>query len=170
MKQDLFDMATVFFEGIPWTNFFGATNIVLIPKVDVPEGFGHFRPISLCLVVYKIMGKIMVFRLAPIIGGLVSSEQAAFIQGRSIFENMTIAQELVNGLNRKTRGGNMMTKIDTAKAYARVNWRFLLEGLRCLGFLEKWRSLIFNSISSPVFSVTLNGCSKGFFKPSRGLC
>lgn len=102
----------------------------MIPNVDAPEDFGHFQPINLCSVAYKIMVKIMVFRLAPIIGKTVLAEQSLFIWDRSIFDNMSIAQELVNSMNRKIRGGNVMLKIDMAKAYDHVDLSFLLEGLQ----------------------------------------
>ncbi|KAF5458687.1 hypothetical protein F2P56_022700, partial [Juglans regia] len=39
----------------------------------------------------------MVFRLAPILDRIISLEQAAFIPGRSIFENISLTQELVRG-------------------------------------------------------------------------
>ncbi|XP_042964506.1 uncharacterized protein LOC122298703 [Carya illinoinensis] len=169
VKADIVDMAKEVFEGNPFSKFFGATNLVLIPKVEEPMGFGQFRPISLCSVVYKIMTKIMASRLAPILDKIISKEQVAFIPGRSIFDNMALAQELVQGLSRKVRGGNVMLKLDMAKAYDRVNWKFLLEILRRLGFSEKWRNLVFNTISSPFYSIMLNGCSKGFFQASRGV-
>lgn len=71
--------------GKPLSTYFGATNFILIPKVEEPMGFGQFRPISLCSVVYKIMSKIMVFRLAPMLDKIISPEQVAFIRGRRIF-------------------------------------------------------------------------------------
>lgn len=75
----------------------------------------------------------------------------------------------MQGLNRKIRARNVMLKLDIAKAYDQVNWSFLLQVLQRLGFSESWRNIIFNAISSPSFSVMLNGCTKSFFKASRGL-
>ncbi|KAF5464713.1 hypothetical protein F2P56_014767 [Juglans regia] len=85
VKEDLLEMVEDFFAGQPLSTFFGATNLVLIPKVDEPLGFGQFSPISLYSVVYKIMSKIMVFRLALLLEKIISPEQASFISGRSIF-------------------------------------------------------------------------------------
>lgn len=50
-----------------------------------------------------------------------------------------------------------------------VNWRFLIEVLRRLGFSDKLRDLIFHCISSPFYLVMMNGCARGFFKSSRRL-
>lgn len=122
VKEYLLEWAKYIFEGQPISTYFGATNLVLIPKVDEPVGFGQFQPISLFSVVYKIVAKIMVFSLVLILDRIISHEQATFITGRSIFDNMSLAQELVHGINRKVRGGNVMLKIDMAKAYDQVNW------------------------------------------------
>ena len=86
-----------------------------------PSSFDKFHFISLCFVAYKFFSKIIVIRLIGIVEKLVSHEQGAFIPGRSIFENITLAQEMVHSLHKKRVGGNVMVKIDMAKAYDRVN-------------------------------------------------
>ena len=86
-----------------------------------PSSFDKFCPIRLCSVAYKIFSNIIVTRLTGIVEKLVSHEQWAFIPGQSIFENITLALEMVHSLRRKKIGGNVMVKIDMAKAYDRVN-------------------------------------------------
>lgn len=55
------------------------------------------------------------------------------------------------------------------KTYDHVNWGYVDWVLVQMGFGVKWRNLIRICISSPTFSVLVNGSSKGFFKRSRGL-
>ena len=43
----------------------GATNLVLIPKVAHLELITQFRPISLCNTLYKLLSHIIVYRLKP---------------------------------------------------------------------------------------------------------
>ena len=55
------------------------------------------------------------------------------------------------------------------KAYDHINWSFLLKVLQNMGFGIKWVKWIRWCISTPSFSVLVNGSSTGFFKSSRGL-
>ena len=48
------------------------TNIVLIPKVQGSETIGSYRPISLCNSVYKIISKVLVGRIRPLLDKLIS--------------------------------------------------------------------------------------------------
>ncbi|XP_035548696.1 uncharacterized protein LOC118349203 [Juglans regia] len=145
-----------FFRGIPLPRFYTASFVVLIPKMDQSTRFDKFRPISLCSVFYKICTKVLVARLAPLLSSLISSEQCAFIPGRSIFDNISITQEMVQSLNKKAMGGNIILKLDKAKAYDRVEWDFLLHVLIAFGFSSSVSGLIRNCIASPWYSIMMN--------------
>lgn len=60
------------------------TFIVLITKLAKPECIGQYRPISLCNVFYKVISKVMVNRLKPLMSEIVSPMQSSFIPGRMI--------------------------------------------------------------------------------------
>ena len=53
--------------------------ITLIPKVAFPKDVSQFRPISLCNVIYKVISKIMVNRLKPLMDSLITPFLNAFI-------------------------------------------------------------------------------------------
>jgi hypothetical protein len=61
--------------------------ITLLPKVDIPEGLGDYRPISLIHSFGKIFAKILANRFAPTLPYLISPNQSAFIKGRQIQDN-----------------------------------------------------------------------------------
>lgn len=61
--------------------------MVLIPKHDDPHTFKDFRPISLCNVLYKLVTKVLVHRLRPFLGDLISPLQSSFIPGRGTKDN-----------------------------------------------------------------------------------
>lgn len=58
------------------------TLISLIPKQSPPECMAHFRPISLCNVVVKIISKIVANQLKPLMSKLTAPNQVSFIPGR----------------------------------------------------------------------------------------
>jgi hypothetical protein len=70
---------------------------------------------------------------------------------------------------KKGKKGLMILKIDTEKAFDTMEWSFLLNILRCFGFSNIWINWINECISSPTFSVLLNGSPFGMIKSERGL-
>ncbi|XP_042969986.1 uncharacterized protein LOC122302667 [Carya illinoinensis] len=169
VAMDVVDGVHDFFRGGKIPREFTASFLVLIPKVDNPKSFDKIRPISLCSVFYKICTKILVTRLSHLLPPLISEEQGAFIPGRSIFENVSLIQEMIQNINKPVRGGNVVLKIDMAKAYDSMNWDFLIHSLASFGFSEGVCSLVRQCISSPWFSVVMNGIPKGFFQGGRCL-
>jgi len=53
--------------------------IALIPKSDENQTFNDFGHISLCNNLYKIVAKIIAWRLNPILSGTISQEQFGFL-------------------------------------------------------------------------------------------
>ncbi|XP_074321466.1 uncharacterized protein LOC141658006 [Silene latifolia] len=111
------------------------TNIVLIPKKKAPDKIRDFRPISLCNVAYKLVSKVLANRLKTFRGEIVSENQSAFTPGRAISDNVMIAFEVFHYMkNLRSIEGFIALKLDMAKAYDRVEWRFLKRVLITMGF------------------------------------
>lgn len=70
---------------------------------------------------------------------------------------------MVHLLDKKIRGSNIMIKLDMMKAFDRVNWTFLQQLLRCLGFSERFITIILNHLKGTYISVLINGSPSGFF-------
>jgi len=146
------------------------TFLALIPKVTNPETTAQYRPISLCNTVYKILAKILVNRMRPILQRIIHPTQSAFIPHRTIHDNILIAHEIVNKFKHmKGKKGHVALKLDMEKAYDRIEWDFLLSCLQHLGFHDTWISWIKECISTASYSLIINNEPQGFFKPTRGL-
>ncbi|WMV49304.1 hypothetical protein MTR67_042689 [Solanum verrucosum] len=58
-------------------------------------------------------------RIVPVLPGIISTNQSGFVKGRSITENVLLAQELVRDINMRNKLQNMVVKLDMAKTYDR---------------------------------------------------
>lgn len=72
-------------------------------------------------------------RLRECLGNLISPNQTAFLNGRSISENILLAHELVKGYHRNKEKERCANKVDLKKAYDKINWSFILTCLLSVG-------------------------------------
>ncbi|KAL4637806.1 hypothetical protein ACB092_03G102900 [Castanea dentata] len=116
------------------------THIVLIPKVKVLEKMTDYRPISLCNIMLK-----------QILPQLISHTQSAFVPGRLITNNVLVAYEMLHSMHCRKIGkkGMLALKLDISKAYDR------------LGFPNAWIERVMTCVSTPSYSVRINGKAFG---------
>lgn len=79
--------------------------------------------------VYKIITCILTDRLGPNASRIVSPQQHAFFQGRSISDATILTSECMNILDKKCVRGNVAIKLDIRKAFDTLDWDFLLQVL-----------------------------------------
>lgn len=108
-----------------------------------------FRPISMCSTIYKVISKVIVAWLRPLLGKLVSPNQVSFIPGRHISDNIMIAQEMIHKCKQsKGNKGYMIWKVDLSKAYDKLSWSFVEKVLYEIQFPDNLVKLIMSCVTS----------------------
>ncbi|XP_049399717.1 uncharacterized protein LOC125863742 [Solanum stenotomum] len=169
IKKDLLAVIHAFFSGQMLPKYFSHACLVLLPKVKNPNKLTEFRPISLSNFTNKIISKLLCLRLTPILPSLISSNQSGFVKGRSISENIMLAQEIIHQLKQPNIGSNVVIKLDMAKAYDRVSWSYICLVLRRMGFDEVFIDMVWRIMANNWYSIIINGKRHGFFHSTRGL-
>lgn len=70
--------------------------IAFVPKCENLSECKDYRPISCCKFIYKCITKIMTNRLKCILPPFINKDQATFVGGRRINDNIILCNELIN--------------------------------------------------------------------------
>ncbi|KAL9686412.1 hypothetical protein QQ045_023870 [Rhodiola kirilowii] len=71
---------------------------------------------------HKILSRILNSRISKFLPSIISNEQAGFVKGRRIHENIALAHDLLFDFNREGHGGNVLVKLDMSKAYLELHY------------------------------------------------
>ncbi|KAF5795822.1 putative RNA-directed DNA polymerase [Helianthus annuus] len=167
-ENDFVSIMTAFFESGQINAGCGSSFIALIPKVRDPSNLGDYRPISLVGVVNKVISKVLANRLKKVLGSVISKNQSAFLGDRFILDGPLIINEVCSWL-KKSKKEALLFKIDFEKAYDNINWGFVIDVLRQMGFGDRWRQWIWGILSSARASVLVNGSPTFEFKCGKGM-
>ena len=110
----------------------------------------NWRPVSLLNVDYKILSKIMTFRLSEYMEKITPIEQKCGVKGRQMRDIIRNIDVICEEMNEK--GGYLML-LDQQKAFDRVNHTYMLAVLQKMGINGRFLGLIkamYNDISSRV--------------------
>lgn len=136
--------------GILWVkNFLLPLNISFIQKsfIDVQihsynshskeqKGyhFFYYWLISLCNTFYKVIDKLLANILKKALVFIIHKAQLAFIKGRDIANNITLAQKICGEINSSIHGKAFCAKIDFKKAFDSISRNFILLRLKHMVF------------------------------------
>lgn len=130
--------------------------IVLLPKTESPTKPNDFRPISLLHGIQKIFSKILANRLRDHIHYLLLDVQTGFQKGRQMVESYIYAQQVLHHC-RVSKTPVALFKLDIRKAFDTINWEFILQTMRQLGFPINWINWIEHAVLQGSSQVIING-------------
>ncbi|XP_021767727.1 uncharacterized protein LOC110732117 [Chenopodium quinoa] len=108
-------------------------------------------------------------RLKEVLPDLIDDCQGAFVSRRSILDNILICQDMLKAYYNKRKTPWCTIKVDLRKAYDFVSWEFIQGMMYALKFPTHFISWVMQCVTTPTFSLLLNGGSYGLFKGKKGI-
>ena len=90
VRSDVVKAVESFFNSGCLLHEINCTIIALVPKVPNPRSMHDYRPISCSNTIYKCITKIIAARIKQCLPEIISPSQSAFVQVRSIADNVLI--------------------------------------------------------------------------------
>ena len=143
--------------------------ITLIPKGDENlSDLKNWRPISLLNIDYKILSKVLAKRMEQHLPKLIHSDQAGFVNGRYIGQNIRLLSDIMEFSDSKNFQGILLF-VDFEKAFDTLEWSFISKTLEVFNFgnkFKKWFTVPYNGVQS---SVVNGGFMTNYFEITRGV-
>ena len=96
------------------------------------EELDDYRPITLLNTEVKILARVLANRLQLVISDLIGLEQNYTVKRRSIWDNLHVVPQILEGIEDDTEAA--LINLDQSKAFDRVDHRFLATVLETAGF------------------------------------
>ncbi|KAJ4770818.1 RNA-directed DNA polymerase (Reverse transcriptase) [Rhynchospora pubera] len=114
--------------------------------------------------------KLISERLKPIIPLIVTQDQAAFVKGRGVVDNIILVREILHFFNQNEFSQQcFMFKSDINNAFDTIRWEFLRAAMELINMPQNLVNLIMNCIKGGKVVLDINGKIDGFIIPKRGL-
>jgi hypothetical protein len=128
----------------------------------------NYRPVTLLNCDYKLMTKTYSLTLMDVAPSLVHPNQAGFMKGRKIEDQVKLAKFLLNYAEAAQEDG-LIVALDQEKAYDRINHTYLLRVLQHMGFPPRFYNTIETLYTNAETVVMINGEISESFIVIRGV-
>ena len=111
----------------------------------------------------------LAYRLKKVLPRVITKHHLAFAKDCLIFYNILAVFETLHCMksHNSSKFGCMTLKLHMSKAYDRVEWAFLENFLRRMGFSDHWINLIMVCLKTVTYSILVNREPIGLIHPSR---
>jgi len=139
----------------------------LYKKKDKRE-IGNYRPITLLNTDYKIYTKALTIKLAIAAPYIVHPDQAGFMPGRSIYDQVRLAKLMVH-YAEATEDNGLIIALDQEKAYDKICHDYLWRTMEKYNLPQTFINTIRSLYESAKTVVIINGAISQPFQVSRGV-
>ncbi len=113
-----------------------------------------------------MLAKTLFGRIQTAFTKIIRPNQTSFVEGRSILDNVFIAQEAM-GWAEQNNQNLVLLLLDFEKAFDRIEWGFFFKVLAKLGFSATWVRWVGSLYQAATFAIKVNGAVKPDFKLAR---
>ena len=138
---------------------------VLYKKLD-PREVRNYRPLTMLNTDYKILTKILAYRVAAVLDEIVSDPQLGFVPGRVITEASHLTKLVQAYLEERDEPG-LLVALDWEKAFDSVSWDYLHASVEALGFgpnIRRWYHILYNHDNPQLRTLQVNGIKSDTFE------
>jgi hypothetical protein len=128
----------------------------------------NYRPITVLNSEYKIFTKALSIRLSKIVGSIIHEDQAGFIKGRSIFNQVKLAKMTIPYAEAAGIRGALVA-LDQEKAYDKVAHDYIWAVLRKFDFPEHFIKTIKALYTGAQTLAIINGVKSERYTVNRGV-
>ena len=139
-----------------------------IYKKKEADNIANYWPITVLNTDYKIFTKVIATRLSGVVPYLIHLDQAGFIRGRSISDQIEQTAMTINYARLKGVNGAIVA-LDQEKAYDKLTHLYLWKVLKKLRFPEELIRMIKALYQNAKTSVIINGVISDPFIVTRGV-
>lgn len=146
-------------------------NISLLYKKKDRRDMRNYRPITLLNSDYKVLTRILCWRMKRVMHEIVSPENTGFSPGRFIAENSILTKLIQAYLDEEELPGALIF-LDFEKAFDRVSWEFMHKAFRALGFgpdFRKFIRMLYDNSNPQKRRININGHTGPYFPLGSGV-
>ena len=154
--------------GISPTTNFNEGWMCPIYKKGERNNIANYRPITVLNTDYKTMTKALANKLAEAAPSLIHRDQAGFIKGRNIYDQVKLAKLIIDYGKIKKQNGAIVA-LDQEKAYDKILHPYLWEVLEKFDIPQHFIKTIKHLYKDASTSVLINGILSDPFIVNRGV-
>ena len=129
----------------------------------------NYRPLNMLNTDYKILSKLLTFRIRQSIETLININQNGFVPNRRILNNLIQFQDIQHYSKLNSNNSDIAILLDFEKAFDSIKWPIMYSTLRKMKFPEPFIQMIQTLYYNSKFRLSINGHIGKVFFPQCGV-